>query len=81
MAEKLQTEILLRDISQKLNILISLYLRSGSQVDLTLKGSKRGVGDIARYLSSMGLDAKDVAAITGSPLASVRTLLTPGRKK
>jgi hypothetical protein len=78
MAEK---EIL--DISKKLNVLIAISLRQ-------LLGNKEfggktrqgpGTGDVIRYLSDMGLDAKDIAQIVGSPLQSVRTQLTPNRKK
>jgi hypothetical protein len=83
MADKLETEALLLQVSQKLNVLISLYLKSaGEEIDFAAKGGrKHGVGDVARYLANMGLNSKDVAEITGSPLASIRTLLTPGRKK
>jgi hypothetical protein len=42
---------------------------------------KRGVGEVARFLAGMGLGANDIAGITGAPVTSIRTLLTPGRKK
>jgi hypothetical protein len=83
MPEKPDIEALLIQISQKLNILISLKLKAlGEEIDFSGEsGRKRGVGDVARYLARMGLDAKDVAEITGSPVTSIRTLLTPSRKK
>ena len=78
-----EIEALLREISQKLNVLISLKLKSaGEEVEFAgNSGRKRGVGDVARYLARMGLDSKDVAEITGSPVTSIRTLLTPSRKR
>lgn len=67
-------------ISNKLNVLISLALRQLQEnADFSVKG--RGVTDIVRYLAGMGLDAKDIAEIVGSPITSVRTLLTPSRRK
>ena len=42
---------------------------------------KKGVGDLVQYLNGMGLEAKDIAEILGSPITSVRTLLTPARRK
>lgn len=71
------------DISAKLNVLISLSLRrtlGDNDFSAQSKG-KRGVGDVVRYLGDMGIDPKDIAQITGSPLTSVRTLLTPTRRR
>lgn len=71
------------DISKKLNILIAISLRQllGDK-DFAKKGKrKQGAGDLTRYLADMGLDSKDIAAILGTPLQSVRTLLTPTRRK
>jgi len=71
------------DISNKLNVLIALSLRQllGDK-DFSTKGRrKRGVGGLVRYLADMGLDAKDISEILGSPLTSVRTQLTPTRRK
>lgn len=70
-------------ISRKLNVLIALYLRQLlSDKDFSAKGKrKQGAGDLVRYLNDMGLDAKDIAEIIESPLQSVRTLLTPKRRK
>ena len=71
------------DLSKKMNVLIALSLRQllGDK-DFSASGKrKKGVGDLVQYLNSMGLDAKDIAEILGSPLTSVRTLLTPTRRK
>lgn len=70
------------DISKKLNVLIALLLRQlNSDSDFSKSRRKQGTGDMVRYLADMGLDAKDIADILGSPLTSVRTLLTPTRRK
>ncbi|MEJ1967425.1 MAG: hypothetical protein WDN03_02120 [Rhizomicrobium sp.] len=80
MAERSNDETLLA-ISRKLSVLIALSLRQ-LPADKEI-GSKRkqGVADQVHYLADMGLDAKDIAEIVGSPLTSVRTLLTPTRRK
>ena len=74
---------ILLEVSKKLNVLISLSLRQliGDREFASDKKRKQGVGDLARYLADLGLDAKDVAEILGAPLQSVRTLLTPNRRK
>lgn len=71
------------EISKKLNVLISLSLRQlAGDSDFSETGKRKaGVGDLARYLSNMGLEAKDIAEILGAPVQSVRTLLTPKRRK
>ena len=78
MSEKTLTEI-----SKKLNVLIALTIRQLSENDQTFgrQKEKRGVGDLARFLADMGLDSKDIAEISGAPLQSIRTLLTPQRRK
>ncbi len=71
------------EISRKLNVLISLQLRqltSDKEFGRKVK-RKQGVGQLAHYLADMGLDAKDISAILGAPLTSIRTLLTPTRRK
>jgi hypothetical protein len=77
------TEKTLLDISKKFNVLIALSIRQllGDKEFSGRKRGKHGVGELARYLNNMGLDAKDIAEITSSPLQSVRTLLTPKRRK
>jgi len=77
------TEKTLLEISKKLNVLIALSLRQ-LLGDKEFSGSdrrKQGVGELARFLNGMGLDSKDIAEITGAPLQSIRTLLTPKRRK
>jgi len=69
------------EISAKLNVLIALSLRQLIG-DKDFSGTRRkGIGEMAQYLASMGLDAKDIAQILGSRLTSIRTLLTPTRRK
>jgi len=71
------------DLSKKLNVLIALSLRQllGDKEFSAKTKRKQGVGDLVNYLADMGIDPKDIAIIVGSPLASVRTLLTPTRRK
>lgn len=71
------------DLSKKLNVLIALSLRQllGDK-DFSAKSKrKQGVSELVHYLADMGIDAKDIADIIGSPVTSVRTLLTPTRRK
>jgi hypothetical protein len=76
MADKTSVEI-----SAKLNVLIALSLRQLTG-DKDFSGRRRkGTGDMAQYLATMGLDAKDIAQILGSPVTSIRTMLTPMRRK
>ena len=77
------TEKTILEFSKKLNVLIALSIRHllGNKEFSGSERRKQGVGELARYLNSMGLDAKDIAEITGAPLQSVRTLLTPKRRK
>ena len=72
----------LAEISAKLNVLISLSLRQllGDK-EFGKAKRKQGIGDMAYFLADMKLDAKDIADILGSPLQSIRTLLTPKRRK
>jgi hypothetical protein len=77
------TEKTLEQISKKLNILIALSLRQllGDKEFSKREKRKQGVGELACYLANLGLDTKEIADIIGAPLQSVRTLLTPKRKK
>jgi hypothetical protein len=72
----------LDEVSRKLNVLIALSLRQllGDK-DFTKGKRKQGVGGIVHFLADMGLGANDIAVIVGSPVTSVRTLLTPTRRK
>jgi hypothetical protein len=76
-------EQILSGISTKLNVLISLSLRQLSEDrDFSQQAGRKGsVGEAARYLADLGLEPKDIAQILRSPLPSIRTLLTPGRRK
>lgn len=71
------------EVSKKLNVLIALSLRQllGDKDFSGNEKRKQGVGELTRYLDSMGLETKDIAEIIGAPLQSVRTLLTPKRRK
>ena len=72
----------LEEISKKLNVLISLSMKQLFQdKELEPRPGRKGIGEMARYLDKMGIDSKDIAEIVGAPLPSVRTLLTPKRKK
>lgn len=69
-------------LSRKLNVLIALSLRQILGDKEFAKGKRRqGTGEVIRFLADMGLDPKDIADIVGSPVTSVRTLLTPTRRK
>jgi hypothetical protein len=76
------SEAVSEDISRKLNVLIALSMRQllGDK-DFTKGKRKQGVGEIVHFLADMGLAANDIASIVGSPVTSVRTLLTPTRRK
>jgi len=76
-------EKILEEISKKLNVLIALSLRQLLEdKEFTINDKrKQGIGELARYFKSMGLDAIDISKITGAPLQSIRTLLTPKRRK
>ena len=77
MDEKLSAEI-----SVKLNALIALSFKQLTG-DKSFADSKKraGIGEKTRFLANLGLDAKDIADILGAPITSVRTLLTPKRRK
>ena len=71
------------EISTKLNVLIALLIKQLlGEKSFERAGKRRtGISDIVHYLADMGLPAKDIAEIVGSPVTSVRTLLTPARRK
>jgi hypothetical protein len=77
------TEKLLWAISAKLNVLISLLIAQSLGNRMNDKKGKRKArtGEAARFLADMGLDTKDIATILHSPVTSIRTLLTPKRRK
>lgn len=72
-------ELLLSEISNKLTVLIAISLRQLENEKLFEKSRK--IGETARYLGNMGLDAKTIADVVGAPLSSIRTLLTPSQKE
>lgn len=74
---------LAQEISAKLNVLIALSLKQMLGQTTFAAKSKRnqGVGEIVHFLADMGLTPKDIAKIVGSPVTSVRTLLTPTRRQ
>ncbi len=74
---------ILTEISKKLNVLISISLGRTNDIRLFDKNGEKiqGVGAMTRYLSDMGLSPEDVSEIIGAPLQSIRTLLTPKRRK
>jgi hypothetical protein len=74
---------LLSELSKKFNVLISQNFRIlAGEREFNLNQKRNlGVGDRARYLFGFGLDPKDIAVILGAPVQSVRTLLTPKRRK
>jgi hypothetical protein len=76
-------EEILSAISRKMNALISVSLKQllGDKEFGTKARQKTGTGAVVRYLANMGLDAADIAEILGAPVTSVRTLLTPARRK
>ncbi|MBI5306098.1 hypothetical protein HZB04_00680 [Candidatus Wolfebacteria bacterium] len=77
------TEKLLEDISKKLNALLSLNLRilvKDQNFDVKNK-RRRGAGGLVNYFADFNLNPKDIAAILDMPTQSVRTLLTPKRRK
>lgn len=77
------TDKLLKEISKKLNVLISMSLERINDTRQFEKNGERiqGVGAMTRYLSDMGLNPEDISEIIDAPLQSVRTLLTPKRRK
>ena len=74
-------EKILKNISKKLNVLISLSLRSLLRDSNFPSEKKKGKGDLTTYLVNFGIDVKDIAEILDSPVQSIRTLLTPKRRK
>jgi len=79
----MENKELLTEISQKLNVLIALSIKTMSGNTSFANDNKRntGVGEIVRYLHAHGLENAEIAKITGAPVTSVRTLLTPTRTK
>lgn len=72
----------LEEISNKLNVVVSLQIKSllGDE-GFSGEGRRKGVGDLINYLAEFGLEADDISKIVNSPVQSVRTLLTPKRRR
>lgn len=71
-------------LSKKLNALIAINLMvlfEETSIAAYTKKGKKGTGELVNFLAGFGLPAEDIASITGSPVTSVRTLLTPTRRK
>jgi len=83
MTGKVTGDNLAKEISTKLNVLIALSIKQLLGEKSFQRASKRrtGISEVVHYLADMGLPAKDIAEIVGSPVTSVRTLLTPTRRK
>jgi hypothetical protein len=73
----------LSEISKKMNVLIALSIKQILAEQSFERGGKRrrGISGIVHFLADMGLDAEDISEIVGSPITSVRTLLTPTRRR
>lgn len=71
----------LRVISRKLSILISLSLKDLRGDKEIMPSKKQKVGDAANYLANFGMTPQEIAEILNSPVQSIRTLLTPKRRK
>ncbi|GMP01616.1 hypothetical protein TM239_29080 [Bradyrhizobium sp. TM239] len=71
---------LAHEISNKLNVLIALMIRQ-IPTDQEFRRGRSGVSTAVHFLADMGLNPKDIAEIVGSPVTSVRTLLTPTRRR
>ena len=70
------------ELSKKLNVLIALAIKQVlAEKSFGRDQKRRGISEIVQYLAHMGLSAKDISEISGSPITSVRTLLTPKRRK
>jgi len=63
------------DLSQKLNVVIALLLHFAAK-DEDFNDGKRKTGDLASFLRNHGLEYTDIAAILGSPIASLRVLVS-----
>ena len=68
-----------KDLSKKLNVLISLAFRQLLQdKEFGQRRRPQGTGDLAPYLADMGIDAKDIAEI---PWGSVDKHTNPSNAK
>lgn len=72
---------ILQEQSRKLNVIIALLLHLLLKDDDFTKKKRKGTGELAVYLKAHGLAYQDIAAILGSPVASVRELVRLGNQK
>ena len=70
----------LEEQSRKLNVVIALLLRVLLKDDDFTEKKRKGTGELAVYLRRHGLGYEDIAAILGSPVASVRELVSRGSR-
>lgn len=73
------------DISNKLNALLALALRillkDADFSEQARKKRRTGASDLVSYFANFDLSPNDIAAILGAPVQSVRTMLTPSRRR
>jgi hypothetical protein len=72
---------ILQEQSRKLNVIIALLLHLLLKDDDLTQKKRKGTGELAVYLKGHGLEYQDIAAILGSPVASVRELVSRGSRK
>jgi hypothetical protein len=72
---------ILQEQSRKLNVIIALLLHLLLKDDDLTQKKRKGTGELAVYLKRHGLEYQDIAAILGSPVASVRELVSRGSRK
>lgn len=72
---------ILQEQSRKLNVIIALLLYLLLKDDDFTQKKRKGTGELAVYLKRHGLEYQDIAAILGSPVASVRELVSRGSRK
>jgi hypothetical protein len=72
---------ILQEQSHKLNVIIALLLHLLLKDDDFTQKKRKGTGELAVYLKRHGLEYQDIAAILGSPVASVRELVSRGSRK
>ena len=70
-------------LSRKMNVVISLLIRllTGNQSFEKDQKGKKGTADIAVYLRGHDLSYEDIAGIIGSPIGSVREMVSRETRK
>jgi hypothetical protein len=72
---------ILQEQSRKLNVIIALLLHLLLKDDDLTQKKRKGTGELAVFLKGHSLEYQDIAAILGSPVASVRELVSRGSRK